>query len=188
MAVGNQVGKIFVWDFSSGYSNKPHHTLTHMKMLAQCRQCSFSPNGEIIIAGDIFFEIIFDITTILLVFDDATVWRFDYRNYGRKKEKLLEKVEMNGFSKKEEVPDSTPNENKIPDLVPEVKTEPKKEPEEIPPESTIHIDNSKETKPDEPTGKTNGPEIGPVPMDSLEPMEVECPEEETPLKPVESDL
>ena len=136
----------------------------------------------------IFFKIILDITTILLVFDDATVWRFDYRNYGRKKEKLLEKVEMNGFSKKEEVPDSTPNENKIPDLVPEVKTEPKKEPEEIPPESTIHIDNSKETKPDEPTGKTNGPEIGPVPMDSLEPMEVECPEEETPLKPVESDL
>ena len=54
MAVGNQVGKIFVWDFSSGYSHKPQHTLTHMKMLAQCRQCSFSPNGEIIIAGNNF--------------------------------------------------------------------------------------------------------------------------------------
>ena len=133
-------------------------------------------------------KIIFNSTLIPLVFDDATVWRFDYRNYGRKKEKVLEKVEMNGFSRKEEVADSTPNENPNPDLVPEVKAEPKKEPEEITPESNIHIDNSKETEPDEPTGETNGPEIGPVPMDTLEPMEVECPEEETPLKPVESDL
>jgi len=171
MAVGNQVGKIFVWDFSSGYSNKPHHTLTHMKMLAQCRQCSFSPNGEIIIA----------------VFDDATVWRFDYRNYGRKKEKILEKVEVNGFSKKEEVPDTVTH-----NLIPEpgdskIKDEPKKEPEEIVPESTINIDNSKKSELDEPTGEANGPEIGPVPMDTLEPMEVECPEEDT-LKPVESDL
>ena len=52
MAVGNQVGKIFIWDLSSGYQNKPHHTLTHIKMLAQCRQCSFSPNGDILVAGE----------------------------------------------------------------------------------------------------------------------------------------
>ena len=110
------------------------------------------------------------------------MWRFDYRNYGRKKEKLLEKVEMNGFSKKEEVPESTPNAVIIPDLVPEVKTEPKKEPIEV---SNINTDTTlKETEPDEPTGKTNGPEIGPVPMGTHEPMEVECPED--PLKP--SDL
>jgi len=70
MAVGNQVGKIFIWDLWGGYQNKPHHTLTHQKMLAQCRQCSFSPNGDVLIA----------------VFDDATVWRFDYRNYAKKRE------------------------------------------------------------------------------------------------------
>ena len=114
------------------------------------------------------------------------MWRFDYRNYGRKKERISEKVEMNGFSKKENVPESTPNANIIPDLVPELKTEPKKEPVEDTPVSNVNIE--KETEPDEPKGKTNGPEIGPVPMDTLEPMEVECPEEETPLKPVESDL
>lgn len=130
----------------------------------------------------IISKLFVNIFTIFLVFDDATVWRFDYRNYGRKKEKLLEKVEMNGFSKKEEVPESTPNADIIPDLVPEVKTEPKKEPIEV---SNINTDTTlKETEPDEPTGKTNGPEIGPVPMDTLEPMEVECPED--PLKP--SDL
>ena len=128
---------------------------------------------------------------IFLVFDDATVWRFDYRNYGRKKERISEKVEMNGFSKKENVPESTPNgniPNSVPDPVPEVKTEPKKEPVEDTPVSNINI--ATEPEPDEPKGKTNGPEIGPVPMDTLEPMEVveSCPDEETPLKPVESDL
>lgn len=86
------------------------------------------------------------------------------------------------------MPDSTPNENPIPDLIPEVKTELKKEPDEIIPESCIRIENSKVTEQDEPTEKPNGPVIGPVPMDTLEPMEVECPEEEIPLKPVESDL
>merc|ERR1712176_602240 len=88
---------------------------THMKMLAQCRQCSFSPNGDVIIA----------------VFDDATVWRFDYRNYGRKKNgenRLLENskgIEMNGTSKKEISSISS-------EIIPEMKKEPpsaKKEPE-----------------------------------------------------------
>ena len=52
MAVGNQVGKIFIWDMANGYQNRPHQTLTHQKMLAQCRQCSFSPNGSILVAGN----------------------------------------------------------------------------------------------------------------------------------------
>ena len=88
MAVGNQVGKIFIWDLWSGYQNKPHHTLTHQKMLAQCRQCSFSPNGDVLIA----------------VFDDATVWRFDYRNYARKRELTTSQTlpyELNGTAKVE---------------------------------------------------------------------------------------
>ena len=57
-------------------------------MLAQCRQCSFSPNGDVLIA----------------VFDDATVWRFDYRNYARKRELTTSQTlpyELNGTAKVE---------------------------------------------------------------------------------------
>lgn len=67
MALGNQVGKIFVWDLAE-YNPKPYLTLSHPKMTAQCRQCSFSPSGHHLVA----------------VFDDATVWRFDFQT-GQKK-------------------------------------------------------------------------------------------------------
>ena len=100
MAAGNQVGKIFIWDLWSGYQNKPHHTLTHAKMLSQCRQCSFSPNGDVLIA----------------VYDDSTVWRFDYRNYARKRE-------VNGASSLSQTPYEL-NGRDEPKIEAEIKEEP----------------------------------------------------------------
>ena len=69
MAVGNQVGR-YLFRFVEWLSEQTAPHTTHQKMLAQCRQCSFSPNGDVLVA----------------VFDDATVWRFDYRNCGKKRE------------------------------------------------------------------------------------------------------
>ena len=114
MAVGNQVGKIFIWDLWSGYQNKPHHTLTHQKMLAQCRQCSFSPNGEVLIA----------------VFDDSTVWRFDYRNYAKKRDLNGQSpyTAVNGKKEVKEEPEPEPVEPEPvePERVKEPEIEPKK--------------------------------------------------------------
>ncbi|CBY09832.1 unnamed protein product [Oikopleura dioica] len=59
MAVGNQVGKIILWDLDT-LSNEPKITTHHPKVFSQCRQVAFSPNSS----------------TLVAVFDDTTVWRY----------------------------------------------------------------------------------------------------------------
>ena len=78
MAVGNQVGKIFVWDMITEHSSKPYLTLSHAKMTAQCRQCSFSPSGRSPFLNNGWFWIRTSGHQLVAVFDDATVWRFDF--------------------------------------------------------------------------------------------------------------
>lgn len=59
MAVGNQVGKIILWDLDT-LSNEPKITTHHPKVFSQCRQVAFSPDSG----------------TLVAVFDDTTVWRY----------------------------------------------------------------------------------------------------------------
>ena len=62
MALGNQVGKTYVWDLTA---NDPaliqNIILTHPKCTSAIRQTTFSRDGNI----------------LLWVCDDATVWRWD---------------------------------------------------------------------------------------------------------------
>lgn len=62
MALGNQVGKIFIWDLTSEdvFKNRPH-TLTHPKCNAPVRQVTFSKDGS----------------TMISICDNGTVWRWD---------------------------------------------------------------------------------------------------------------
>lgn len=112
MAVGNQVGKIFVWDMITEHASKPYLTLQHTKMTAQCRQCSFSPSGGHLVA----------------VFDDATVWRFDFQQTGSggsMSAGVREQPVTNG--------DATPQPNGAVKDEPEEKpVEPKEEPQDPP--------------------------------------------------------
>ena len=116
MAVGNQVGKIFVWDMITEHASKPYLTLQHTKMTAQCRQCSFSPSGGHLVA----------------VFDDATVWRFDFQQTGGSGGSVSTVVKdltppvTNG--------DATPKPNgEVKDEPEEKPVEPKEEPQDPPP-------------------------------------------------------
>ena len=59
MAIGNQVGKITLWDLDT-MSKEPNITVHHPKLFSQCRQVAFSPDSGILVA----------------VFDDTTVWRY----------------------------------------------------------------------------------------------------------------
>jgi len=106
MAVGNQVGKIFVWDMITEHSSKPYLTLSHAKMTAQCRQCSFSPSGHQLVA----------------VFDDATVWRFDFQGSGEGKRAKVVSSRESSLSSNATTPCSsqpmTPVSNGFPTSIP----------------------------------------------------------------------
>ncbi|XP_052809921.1 polycomb protein EED-like [Mya arenaria] len=62
MALGNQVGRIYIWDMDTEDPNQAKCTiLTHNKCYSAVRQTCFSPDGE----------------TLLAVCDDGTIWRWD---------------------------------------------------------------------------------------------------------------
>lgn len=62
MALGNQVGKTFVWDLDTDDPMASRHlVLTHPKCVTAIRQTALSRNGHV----------------LLCVCDDATVWRWD---------------------------------------------------------------------------------------------------------------
>lgn len=62
MALGNQVGKTFVWDLDTDDPMASRHlVLTHPKCITAIRQTALSRNGHV----------------LLCVCDDATVWRWD---------------------------------------------------------------------------------------------------------------
>lgn len=62
MALGNQVGRIFVWNIDVDDPTQAKLTvLTHNKCYSAVRQTCFSPDGD----------------TLLAVCDDGTVWRWD---------------------------------------------------------------------------------------------------------------
>ena len=62
MALGNQVGKTYVWDLETDDPIRTRHiVLTHPKCTTAVRQTALSRNGHV----------------LLTVCDDATVWRWD---------------------------------------------------------------------------------------------------------------
>lgn len=62
MALGNQVGKTFVWDLETDDpTTSKHLVLTHPKCVTAIRQTALSRDGNV----------------LLCVCDDATVWRWD---------------------------------------------------------------------------------------------------------------
>ena len=82
MALGNQVGKIFIWDLTSEdvFKNRPH-TLTHPKCNAPVRQVTFSKDGRwglkecLYIYLSIYLSIY--VSTMISICDNGTVWRWD---------------------------------------------------------------------------------------------------------------
>jgi len=64
LAVGNSIGKIFVFDLESETVNVKPMTMTHFKCTKPIRQISFSRNGDILIAST----------------DDGKIWRWDKRD------------------------------------------------------------------------------------------------------------
>ena len=62
MALGNQVGKTYVWDLDvEDPVTSRYLVLTHPKCTTAIRQTALSRNGDV----------------LLCVCDDATVWRWD---------------------------------------------------------------------------------------------------------------
>ncbi|XP_030850530.1 polycomb protein eed-A [Strongylocentrotus purpuratus] len=62
LALGNQVGKIFVWDLEMEDCIKPKcATFTHPKCVSAIRQTALNPSGNILLAAC----------------DDGTIWRWD---------------------------------------------------------------------------------------------------------------
>lgn len=63
LAVGNQVGKIFVFDLDTPTPNANPSIMTHYKCTKPIRQVAFSRNSDILIASG----------------DDGKIWRWDKR-------------------------------------------------------------------------------------------------------------
>lgn len=65
MGVGNQVGKIFIWDMDDMDSTvEPKLTIHHPKIYSQCRQVAFSNDSR----------------TLVAVYDDSSLWRFSLKH------------------------------------------------------------------------------------------------------------
>lgn len=62
MALGNQSGKVFIWDIDTSDPNmiRPS-TLSHPKCISPIRQTTFSRDGQVLIC----------------VCDDGSIWRWD---------------------------------------------------------------------------------------------------------------